>query len=244
MTKEILKSTNLKKNFGSLVAVDIKQFDVKKGEIKAIIGPNGAGKTTLFNLISGLLKPDRGKVFFNGEDITYKAPYEIVRKGLVRTFQLVQIFDELSVYGNIKLAVTGRLGAYKIWLRRTHECIDETEKILETVGLTEQKELLAKNLSHGQKRLLQLGIALALKPQLLMLDEITAGLVPSETEVVMGLLKKLNDQGITIAIIEHDFKVVFDLADTIVVMDKGDEIFEGTPEEVVRSDIVRRTYFG
>lgn len=242
----ILELKNLGKNFGALKAVDNVSLTVEEGELRSIIGPNGAGKTTLFNLISGRIKPSAGTMLFGGEEINSLSPWEICRKGIARSFQITNIFLGLTVHENIRIAIQSRSDAnYNIFktassLTGLHQ---KATQIAEQIGLTGKEELLAENLSHGDQRHLEIGIALATQPRLLMLDEPTAGMSPEETKETVQLIKK-TARDLSVILIEHDVDVVFSVSDRISVMHYGRIIAEGRPDEVRQNEEVQRAYLG
>ena len=228
------------------MAVNGANLHVEKGEIVAVIGPNGAGKTTLFNLISGLLKPDRGRIFFKEEEITPLPPYEICKKGITRSFQIVNIFPRLTVFGNVQVAVLSHLRKSSNLFRPAESLgVKETRDILETVGLLDKEKHIAGSLSHGDQKILEIAIALGNEPELLILDEPTAGMSPEETQGTMDLIKRLAKmRGLTILFCEHDMEIVFSIAQKIMVMQHGRTIIQGTPEEVRSNQEVQEAYLG
>jgi len=244
----VLEIRGLVKNFGSLAAVNRVDLDFKEGEFTAIIGPNGAGKTTLFNLVTGKLSPSSGSIVFNGKDITGLTPYQISRTGISRIFQITNLFPELSVYENIKVPVLARRKeTSKLFTptKNRSEADLETERILEITGLTEKKDSICGLLSHGDQRLIEVGVALAINPTLLLLDEPTGGMGPEETDEMVRFIQELNKkQDITILLVEHDMSVVFTVSERIVVMQQGMVIADGRPEEIRKNEKVREAYLG
>jgi branched-chain amino acid transport system ATP-binding protein len=234
------------KSFDKFMAVNGAELMVEEGQLVAVIGPNGAGKTTLFNLITGQLKPDRGRVIFNGEDISRLPTHEICRRGIARSFQIANIFHRLTVFRNIQVSVLSRRRESRKLFKPAHRmAVDETERILESVGLLEKADHVAGSLSHGDQRILEIAIALGNKPQMLVLDEPTAGMSPDETAATMGLIKRLAEaQGLTILFCEHDMDVVFNTAQSIMVMHYGKTIIQGKPEEVRGNKDVQEAYLG
>lgn len=248
----ILEVKNIAKEFDGVKALDDLSFEIKEKSIVALIGPNGSGKTTLFNVITGFLEKDIGRAFFKDKEITSLKPYKIARLGIGRTFQNIRLFPQISVLDNVLLA-----GAYETGERfwpalfqsktmKTEEKQnrDKAEAMLKFVGLLEKRDRLADDLSHGQRRLLELARALALDPELLLLDEPTAGLFPETKKVMLNHIKALKDRGKTILFIEHDIHMVLSIADKIVVLDHGKKIAEGTPEEIRNNKEVQIAYLG
>lgn len=246
VTVDILATKDLSRNFGGVTAVQKVNLRFAGNELRSIIGPNGAGKTTLFNVITGRIPASSGRVFYRDMDITDKPPHEIVQLGICRTFQKSSIFSGLTVFENIRVAKQARKGgSHKILSLREglKEVNREAEAILERMGLKEQADVLASNLSHGDQRLLEIGIALAGKPKLLLLDEPTSGMSPMETERTTQLIKQLA-QEVAVVLVEHDMEVVMSISEKISVMHQGSIIAEGTPEEIQRNEMVREAYLG
>jgi branched-chain amino acid transport system ATP-binding protein len=242
----ILEVKDLKKSFGGILAVHNVTFKLEAREISSIIGPNGAGKTTLFNLITGKLLPDEGEVLFNGEDISRLQPFQICHKKLGRSFQITNIFPKLSVYENIQVAILSARGINKNLFNRADRMVKkETIEILENLGLAEKKNLLGGLLAHGDQKLLDIGISLASNPDLILLDEPTAGMSPQETVKTTGLVNQLaKEKGMTVLLIEHDMNVVFSISEVIRVMHQGELIAEGKPEEIKSNSRVQQIYLG
>ncbi|UCG09565.1 MAG: ABC transporter ATP-binding protein [Desulfobacterales bacterium] len=236
----------LKKFFGDFKAVNGANLKVEKGQLVAVIGPNGAGKTTLFNLICGQLQPDRGEILFNGEDIGRLPPYEICRKGIARSFQIANIFPRLSVFRNVQVSVLSQQKlSNRLFQPAARLAVESTNRILESVGLLDKKLDVAGSLSHGDKRILEIAIALGNEPDLLILDEPTAGMSPEETSTTMKLIQRLaQEQGLTILFCEHDMEVVFGTAQSIMVMQQGQTIIQDLPEEVRQNREVQQAYLG
>ena len=245
---DIIRTEGLGKYFGEMAAVHEVTVGLKEGLFTSIIGPNGAGKTTLINLLSGYLLPDRGRIFFRGEEITRMRPDKRVKIGISRSFQVMNIFPRLTVFENILLPVLSRLNKNSRPLasvRSQKEAVAEAEKTLQEVWLQEEKNSPAGKLSHGDQRLLELGIAVASNPQLCFLDEPTSGMNPIERVKVLELVKKLSaERKTTFAIVEHDMDVVFSLSDWIVVMNRGEIMAEGKPDEIRDNKEVRDIYLG
>jgi branched-chain amino acid transport system ATP-binding protein len=232
----LLECKGLTRQFGALVAVDAVDMKVEPGEIRAVIGPNGAGKSTLFNLITSVLKPNAGEVIFAGENITGFPVYRVAQKGIARTFQLCHIFPALSARENVRLAAQARDA------RRAAAIADEA---LEHLRLTRFADMSADMLSHGDQRLLEVAMAIAQKPRLLMLDEPTQGLSLEETDRAVQILKAMLRAGnLSVLLVEHDMEVVFKLADNITVLHRGRVIADGAPAAVKADAEVRRAYLG
>ena len=242
----MLRIEEIDKSFGEFMAVNGAGLTVGKGELVAVIGPNGAGKTTLFNLITGQLKPDNGKVVFMEEDITNLPPYQVCKKGIARSFQIVNIFHRLSVFGNVQVAVLSQQRRSNRLFRPAKSMgVEETNSILESLGLLDKARNIAGSLSHGDQRILEIAIALGNDPMLLILDEPTAGMSPEETSATMDLIKRLADtRGLTILFCEHDMDIVFSIAQSIMVMHQGRTLIQGKPEQVRENEEVVKAYLG
>jgi branched-chain amino acid transport system ATP-binding protein len=245
---KLLQVDGASKRFGNLVAIDDVSLTIEPGELRAIIGPNGAGKTTFFNLVSGLLNASSGAIRFEGRDVTALPPDQRVALGMARTFQITEIFPELSVADNLRVAVEIAAGyRLKPWLGRAaragvEACVAE---LLGLGGLADRKDVRAGALPHGDQRAAEIMMSLALKPRLLMLDEPTAGMGDQETYEIARLIRRLHRrEGLTIMLIEHDMRVVFNLADRIMVLAEGRVLAEGTPQEIADSDKVQAAYLG
>ncbi len=242
----LLRCENLSKDFGALRAINHLSLSVKEGEVKSVIGPNGAGKTTLFNMITGRFRPTEGRVFFNGADITGLKPEQISNKGLARSFQITNFFPALTVWENMRLAVQARhprRTSYLTVAAGIGEVNDRTEALLRKINLLESKDKFAKNLSHGDQRHLEIGLALGLAPRLLLLDEPTSGMSIGETRATMDLIQEIS-QELTILLIEHDMDVVMTVSESVLVIHYGERIAEGTPEEVAADPKVQEVYLG
>ena len=244
----LLQVEGASKRFGNLVAIDEVSLTVEPGELRAIIGPNGAGKTTFFNLVSGLVAPTSGAILFEGRNVTTLAPEKRVARGMARTFQITEVFPELSVADNIRVAVEIAAG-YRLtpWLGRAARAGVEARvsELLRMGGLADKGGGRVGALSHGDQRAAEIMMSLALRPRLLMLDEPTAGMGDQETYEIARLVRRLHRQaGLTIMLIEHDMRVVFNLADRIMVLAEGRVLAEGTPQEIAESDKVQAAYLG
>ncbi len=244
----LLQVRDATKAFGSLIAVNNVSLSVEPGELRAIIGPNGAGKTTFFNLITGFFPPTSGQILLDGKDITHVPAVSRVAMGLARTFQVTEIFPELTIRENVRIAVESASGfRMRPWLSR-HETAavrDRIDEVLIATRLTEHADRLVGELSHGDQRSAEIAMALALRPRILLLDEPTAGMGEQETFQVAGLIRRLHRHtGYTIVLIEHDMRVVFNLADRIMVLDQGSLLAEGTPDEIAVHPAVQAAYLG
>ncbi len=242
----MLEVKSLSKSFGGFVAVNRARLGVEKGEVVAVIGPNGAGKTTLFNLITGVLKPENGKVFFKGEDITGLPSYEVCRKGISRSFQVVNVFQRLSIFENVQISVLSReRKTWNLFTPSAKLAIKETNEILESVGLMGKKDRTTGLISHGDRKVLEIAMALGGNPELLILDEPTAGMAPEETSRCIELIKDLSGKrGLTILFCEHDMEIVFGIANRIMVMVRGGTIIQGSCDEVRCNQAVQEAYLG
>ena len=242
----MLRVEDLHKSFDDFKAVNGAHLEVEKGQLVAVIGPNGAGKTTLFNLITGQLQPDQGKILLNDENISKLPPHVICRKGVARSFQIANVFPRLSVFRNVQVSVLSQQKlSNKLFHPAAQLAVEETNRILERVGLADKKLDIAGSLSHGDKRILEVAIALGNQPELLILDEPTAGMSPEETTTTMALIKRLaEEQGLTILFCEHDMEVVFGTAQSIMVMQQGRTIVQGDPQSVRQNAEVQQAYLG
>jgi branched-chain amino acid transport system ATP-binding protein len=248
----LLSISSITKRFGGLLANDAISFEVPEKTVFAVIGPNGAGKTTLFNVISGFFPPSEGRIVFDGDDITGLPQRKIAARGLVRTYQLVQLFKDLTVAENVQvgfhLVTKGAIGAALLrprWMREQEARIrEETRDLLAFVGLGVQADMQADSLPYGQQRLLEVARALAARPRLLLLDEPAAGLNPDETQALADTILRIRDRGVTVLLIEHDMSLVMRIAQHIVVLDFGEKIAEGTPDEIKAHPDVIAAYLG
>ncbi len=244
----LLKVEKVTKTFGSLVAVSDVSMNVEPGELRAVIGPNGAGKTTFFNLITGFFRPTSGRIVFDGQDVTALLPARRVWRGIARTFQITEVFPELSVYENLRIPVEVASGfRLKPWLSRENETKirARVDELLAMGSLTDKAPRLVGELAHGDQRSTEIMMAIALNPRLLLLDEPTAGMGEQETFEIIQLIRRLHKEAkLTIVLIEHDMRVVFHLADRIMVLDQGKFLAEGTPKEIAANEAVQTAYLG
>ncbi len=244
----LLRVESVSQHFGSLIAVDRVSLTVEPGELRAVIGPNGAGKTTFFNLISGFFPPTAGRIIFDDRDITSLPAHKRVAMGMARTFQITEIFPELTVHENLRIPVEVASGLRLVpWLsRKANDAIRaRIDELMEMGGLTNKAGRLVGELSHGDQRATEIMMSLALKPRLLLLDEPTAGMGDQETYDITRLIRRLHkDEQLTIVLIEHDMRVVFHLADRIMVLAEGSVLAEGTAAEIAANDHVQAAYLG
>jgi branched-chain amino acid transport system ATP-binding protein len=241
----LLRTEALTRSFGSLMAVNRVDLTVHAGELRSIIGPNGAGKTTLFRLISGEMKPSAGRIWFKDEEITGRPQHAVVRLGIAKSYQITNIFPHLSVLENVRVAAQGHARAFDFWSTAAGltDVKEKARELLRTIGLAGKAGELAANLSHGEKRHLEIAIALASDPTLLLLDEPTAGMSPEETDETMVLIRELA-RGRTVILVEHKMKLVMKISDRITVLHQGAFLAEGTPDEIRANTTVQQTYLG
>jgi len=239
----ILSTEDLTIRFGGLSALNQVNFAVERGEIRAVIGPNGAGKSTFFNCLTGVLRPSAGRILFDREDITGLSPDRISRKGVARSYQITNILPNATVLENVRIAAQSRRHGWSLLAhhRAYRDIIEKAEAVLAAVGLSSKAYELAANLSHGEQRNLEIGIALATEPQLLCLDEPTAGMSAAETHDTMALVRSISEN-LTILIVEHDMQVVMELAQRITVLHYGEILAEGTPAEIQQNPRVLEVY--
>ena len=242
----LLEVKDLHKDFSGLKVLTGINLSIEEGERHSIIGPNGAGKSTLFNIITGKYRPSLGRIFFGGEDITSLSPYKISRRGLARSFQIINIFPMMNVYQNVRNAILSkekiRMNIF-FRLEKMDRIDQETINVLESLGLIGIKDVLAGELSYGQQRALEIGIALATDPKLILLDEPTAGMTKEETKETVALIQNVT-KGKTLVVIEHDMDVVFSIAHRITVLYYGEILASGTPDEIRNSEKVKEAYLG
>jgi branched-chain amino acid transport system ATP-binding protein len=237
---------DLFKNFSGLEVLFGVSLEIIKGECHAIIGPNGAGKSTLFNIITGIYKPTKGRIFFLDKDITGWSAHKIARMGLSRSFQIINNFPKMTVFENVRNAIVSRFQRRFDWtssLDRSKEITGESDRMVDLVGLTEVRNIPASELSYGMQRKLELALTLARDPVLLLLDEPTAGLNAEETRTFVELIKQVT-AGKTLVMVEHDMEVVFNLADRITVLNYGEVLATGTPDEIRENEGVKKAYLG
>ena len=239
----MIETRDLRREFGGVKALDGVSLVVAEGERRAIIGPNGAGKTTLFNILTGELEPTTGRVLLAGVDVTGRTPHELARRGLARMYQRNELFETLAAHENVMLALGALSGAYQPFTAPSARDRAAADELLERVGLGDHAYAPARSLSHGERRQLELALALAARPRLLLLDEPTAGMSGAETTRITELIRSL-DRSMTIVVVEHDMDVVFRLADCITVLHEGRVLAEGTPEAIRLDAEVNEVYLG
>ena len=242
----LLEAHHLKKSFGNLAVLTNINLEVREGELKSIIGPNGAGKTTLFNVITGRIPLDSGQIFFRGKDVTREKPHVFSRLGMARSFQINNFFPNLTTLENVELAVQSRLKhGTSSWRRFAggNGAEEKALEVLEWIGLQEHRGELAMNLSYGDQRKLEIGLALGTEPHLLLLDEPTSGMSRFESRSMIDLIEDLSKR-VTIILIEHDIELVMRVSDSVLVIHYGQKIAEGTPEEIEKNEEVQRVYLG
>jgi branched-chain amino acid transport system ATP-binding protein len=245
MASPIVRTERLTRSFGSLMAVAKVDFEVERGELRSIIGPNGAGKTTFFRLISGEMAPTAGRIWFDGLEITGMPQHRVSRLGVSKSYQITNVFPHLTVLENVRVAAQTYRLSFNFWGRaaRLTGIRDKAGAILKEVGLWDKRELLAAHLSHGEKRHLELGIALSTDPILLLLDEPTAGMSPEETDETIRLIRRIAT-GRTVILVEHKMKVVMNISDRVTVLHQGQVLAEGSPAEIRANERVQQTYLG
>ena len=239
----MIETTHLRRDFGGIKALAGVQLNVAAGERRAIIGPNGAGKTTLFNILTGEIEPTSGQVRIAGEDVTGRRPHELARRGVARMYQRNELFDPLPARDNVAIAVAAAAGPYRPFRAPPASELATAEDLLRRVGLGARGDVPARALSHGERRQLELALALAQRPRLLLLDEPTAGMSPAETARITELIASL-DPSLTLVIVEHDMDVVFRLAERITVLHEGRVIADGAPAQVRGDTLVNEVYLG
>jgi branched-chain amino acid transport system ATP-binding protein len=245
---DFLRTEKLRKYFGVVSAADDIDLQIDEGVLTSIIGPNGAGKTTVINLLTGNVLADSGKIFFYNEEITRLPTHKRVKKGICRSFQIMNIFSKLSVFENLQIPVLSLLNQSLSFfkpVRRHTDANERVEKLLNEIGLADKKDLPAGTLSHGDQRLLEIGLAMAPEPKLLFLDEPTAGMNPVERVKVLENIRRLSrEKHSTFVIVEHDMDIVFSLSDRIIVLHRGQILADGMPDEIKQNEDVRKVYLG
>jgi branched-chain amino acid transport system ATP-binding protein len=241
----ILRTEAVGKRFGGFTALADLTVDFSTDRLTSIIGPNGAGKSTFFNILSGAYPPSEGRVFFAGRDITGVSHYRLAHIGIAKSFQITNLFPQLSAFENVRVAVQAKHSRFDVWNRRTDlkEVKVRAEALLVLVGLADKRNELAENLAHGNQRSLEIAVALACEPRLLLLDEPTAGMSPEEARAMMDLILRLHQER-TVILVEHRMKLVMGISERIIVLHQGRLLAEGTPDEIRAHDEVRRVYLG
>ncbi len=242
-----LSVESITKKFGEMVAVDAVTLEIEKEGILSIIGPNGAGKTTFFNVLTGFYRADGGRVVFKGREITSLPPHEIIKQGISRSFQVASLFDEMTVLDNIRVGVQshlGRKGRLFSLFEKDAEVREESEKVLERVKLEEIRDHRVKALSHGDRKILDLGMALTTCPEVLLLDEPTSGLAGEEQAKMVELIGENLKRELKLIIVEHDMDIVFSLSDQIMVLNQGRKLALGSPAEIMENEEVQKAYLG
>ncbi|MGH8869849.1 MAG: ABC transporter ATP-binding protein [Actinomycetes bacterium] len=247
----ILVAESVRRTFGGLVAVDVERVSVQRGAITALIGPNGAGKTTFFNLLTGFDQPDRGSWTFNGESLAGIPAHRVARRGMVRTFQLTKALSRLTVIENMRLGATGQRGENffqamlpSIWRPQENEITERADELLRRFKMDHMRDQFAGNLSGGQRKLLEMARALMVQPEMVMLDEPMAGVNPALTQSLLGHVKSLREDGMTVLFIEHDMDMVRDISDWVIVMGQGKILAEGPPDTIMADQRVIDAYLG
>jgi branched-chain amino acid transport system ATP-binding protein len=241
----ILRTERVSKQFGKFIALKDITAEFRRGAITSIIGPNGAGKSTYFNLLSGAFPPTSGHVEFEGRDVTGLPQHKFAHMGVAKSFQITNVFPQLSTHENIRVALQALSARYNIWTPRSHykNLIEQADELLHRVGLWSRRGRLAGTLAHGEQRALEIGMALASHPRLLLLDEPTAGMSPEETRVMMDLIVRLASER-TVILVEHKMKLVMGISDRLLVLHHGELLAEGTPTDIRQNETVKRVYLG
>lgn len=241
----IIETKNLSKRFAGFKAVSDVSVRIRPGTLTSIIGPNGAGKSTFFNLLSGAIAPSDGQIIFMGQDITGMRAHSFAHTGIAKSFQITNLFPNFTAAENVRIALQAHVSRYGLWRRRSalEGLGEKVASLLSTVGLAERSNRLARELAHGQQRALEIAVALAAQPKLLLMDEPTAGMSPEETKAMMDLIRKLVEER-TVVLVEHKMKMVMGISERIVVLHHGELIAEGTPDDIRANDQVKRVYLG
>lgn len=241
----IIETRGVYKRFGGFTALKDVSVKVSRGKLTSIIGPNGAGKSTYFNMLSGGLAPSEGEVLFEGKNITGLAPHEFARIGLAKSFQITNLFPNFTSLENVRIALQAHVARYGLWQKRSAlpGLREEAAELLALVGLADRAKHLARELAHGQQRALEIAVALAAKPRLLLMDEPTAGMSPEETKTMMDLIQRLATER-TVVLVEHKMKMVMGISDHIVVLHHGELLAQGTPEAIRSNETVKAVYLG
>ncbi|MDL5039391.1 ABC transporter ATP-binding protein [Comamonas sp. Y6] len=243
--ESIIETRSVCKNFGGFKALTDVSVKIRPGVLTSIIGPNGAGKSTYFNLLSGAFSPSSGQIFFMGRDITALKPHEFARVGIAKSFQITNLFPHFTALENVRIALQAHVSRYGLWRPRCDlEGLSERAlDLLGVVGLRDRAARPARELAHGQQRALEIAVALAADPKILLMDEPTAGMSPEETKVMMDLIRKLVEQR-TVVLVEHKMKMVMGISERLIVLHHGELIAEGTPDDIRANDLVKRVYLG
>lgn len=241
----IIETRAVTKRFGDFVALKNVSVRIPRGRLTSIIGPNGAGKSTYFNLLSGAFAPSEGSVVFEGRDITGLPEHRYAHTGIAKSFQITNLFPSFSVLENVRIALQAQVSRYNLWSRRADlpELRERAMALLQTVGLADKSRVRARELAHGQQRALEIAVALAADPSLLLMDEPTAGMSPEETRAMMDLIRKLVEAR-SVVLVEHKMKLVMGISDQIVVLHHGELLAEGSPDDIRNNDQVKRVYLG
>lgn len=241
----IIETRDVSKRFGAYTALTNVSLSIPRGVLTSIIGPNGAGKSTLFNLLSGAFTPSSGQIVFQNNDITGLRPHEFAHVGIAKSFQITNLFPNFTALENVRIALQAHVSRYSLWKRRAalKGLTQEAEVLLQTVGLAGCAKHLARELAHGQQRALEIAVALAAKPALLLMDEPTAGMSPEETKVMMTLIRQLVKER-TVVLVEHKMKLVMGISERVVVLHHGELIAHGTPDDIRSDEFVKRVYLG
>ncbi|MCW8951563.1 MAG: ABC transporter ATP-binding protein [Rhodospirillales bacterium] len=244
-SEPIIRTEGVTQRFGGFTALSDVSVSFPAGELTAIIGPNGAGKSTFFNVVSGAFPPSKGKIFYEGRDITGTPQHEFARMGIAKSFQITNVFPYLSALENVRIAIQAMESRFDLWTPRgaLRDMAERAGALLDLVGLYQHRERHAENLAHGEQRCLEIALALACHPKLLLLDEPTAGMSPEETRTMMDLIVRLADER-TVVLVEHKMKLVMGICNRLIVLHHGELLAEGTPDDIRANDEVRRVYLG